>query len=215
MINFKLVYYDFKNLRGYYFVPIFVLFILIPVLTAGMVKMSGSVGNAYFLVFREIEKYIPIFSVWWITFIFREFIEGEGNEVLYCTGKSSGVKVYQVLTMFVWYIFHVSILFLGYSMFWDNVFLEYVKTVIQSFFFTSFAYMLIYVLRSTTISFMLLFVYELFMLFINSEIVKYLSIFQKGEIMAVDSFLQKYLLIIIISIMLIFAGVYKNKKFYF
>ncbi len=215
MMNLKPVYFSFKNLRGYYFIPLFILFIFLPVLDVGMVQMSGDIYNSYMLVFREAEKYIPLLSVWWITFIFREYIEGDGNEILYCIDESGKVKISQITLIFIWYVMHVSILFLAYSIFWNNVFLEFIKTVIQCFFFTSLAYMLIYTLKSTTISFMVLLIYELFALFINTETTHYISIFENGEKIMFSVITTKYLAVLLLSIGFLIIGVYKNKRFYY
>lgn len=180
-----------------------------------MVSMSGSIENSYILIFREAEKYIPLLSFWWITLIFKEYISGDGNEVLYCIDSSGKVKLTQILLIFLWYIIHVGVLFLGYCVFWDNVFWEFIKTVIQCFFFVSLGYMLMYILESPIISFMLLLIYELLAIFINSEIATYISIFENGNRITIDSIANKYLGILLISIVLLLVGVYRNKRFYY
>lgn len=214
-MNIKLLYFDFKNLRGYYFIPIFILYILIPILNVGMVKMSGSIENAYYLVFREAEKYLPIMSVWWTTFVFREYIEGDGNEILYCINKTGKLKAFQIIFIFLWYIFHVSILFLVYSIFWDNILLQFIKIIIQCFFFTSLMYMFIYFFKSTTISFMILLLYELFALFMNSDFINFISIFENGKMIKLDVIISKYLIVMVLSGLLFIIGVYKNNKYYY
>ena len=110
-MNIKPIYFSFKNLKIYYFIPLFILYVFLPILSVGIVYMSGSIENSYFLIFREVEKYIPILSLWWITFIFKEYIEGDGNEILYCIDESGKVKVFQILLIFIWYIIHISMLF--------------------------------------------------------------------------------------------------------
>lgn len=214
-MNIKPIYFSFKNLKIYYFIPLFILYVFLPILSVGIVYMSGSIENSYFLIFREVEKYIPILSSWWITFIFKEYIEGDGNEILYCVDESGKVKVFQILLILIWYIIHISILFLGYSIFLDNVFLEFLKTVIQCLFFTSLLYMLIYTLKSTTISFMILLIYELFAIFINSEIANYISIFENGEKIILKTITTKYLLVLLVSLVFLMIGIYKNKRFYY
>ena len=213
-MKIKIIYFDFKNLKGYYMIPLLVLYIFIPILNVGMVNMSGSVGNAYSLVFRETEKYLPIMSVWWTIFIFREYIEGDGNEILYCIGQMGKIKAPKIIFIFIWYIIHVGILFLVYSIFWDNILLEYIKTVIQCFFFSSVMYMLIYTLKSTTISFMILLIYELFAIFINTDIVNYISIYENGNKITPYIISAKYMPILILSIGFFIIGIYKNKAFY-
>ncbi len=90
-----------------------------------MVAISKDLESSYLLIFREAEKYIPIMSIWWITFIFKEYISEDGNEVLYCIDSHDKVKVFEILIICLLYIIHISILFLVYSIFWDNVFLNF------------------------------------------------------------------------------------------
>lgn len=214
-MNIRATYLSFKNLKVYYFIPLILLYVFLPILSIGIVYIYESTENAYFIIFKEVEKYIPILSIWWTTFIFREYIEEDGNEVLYCINETGKVKVSQIILIFLWYVVHVGILYLGFSIFWDNMILEFIKIVIQSLFFSSLLYLLIYTLKSTTISFMLLVIYELFMLFINSEIVNYISIFHYGENLTVKTIITKYVLILLVSIVFLIAGVYQNKRFYY
>ncbi|MBZ9637734.1 ABC transporter permease [Clostridium sp. FP1] len=211
----KITYFSLKNLKIYYFVPLIILYIFIPILNIGMVNLSGNIENAYVLVFSEAEKYIPILSLWWIIFVFKEYIEEDGNEILYCIEDSGKVKIHHISLLFAWYIIHVSVLFLIYSLFWDNVFLEFIKTVIQCFFFTSVAYMLMYTLKSTTISFMFLLIYELLSIFINSKSFNYISIFENGEKISLQAIITKYSVFFIVGILFLIIGVYKNKKIYY
>jgi hypothetical protein len=199
----------------YYFIPLIILYIFIPILNIGMINISGNIENAYSLVFREVEKYIPIMSLWWITFIFKEYVEGDGNELLYCIEDSGKVKFHHTALIFTWYIIHVGILFLVYSWFWDNVLLEFLKTVIQCFFFTSLSYMLIYALKSTTISFMFLLIYELLAIFIDSKYIKYISVFENGQRVVFQTIITKYFIFCLLGFLFLIIGIYKNKRFYY
>ncbi|NYB75549.1 ABC transporter permease [Sedimentibacter hydroxybenzoicus DSM 7310] len=212
-MDIRLIYYDFKNLKTYFYVPIFIIYLFIPVLSIGMVKMYG-VENSKIMIFKEVEKFIPIISMWWTTFIFREYIEGDGNELLYCINKTGKIKSFQIFIIFLCYVLHVGILFLVGNIFWDNILFEFIKTVVQCFFFTSAIYVLIYTLKSTTISFMILLIYALFSLFINSKISQVISIFGNGDILIMNIISTKSLKILFVSTILFIIGVYKNKVFY-
>lgn len=213
-MKLKLIYLSLKNLKVYYFVPIMILYIFIPILNIGMINMSGNIENSYVLIFREAERFIPILSLWWITFVFKEYIEEDGNEILYCIGDSAKIKIYNIALIFAWYIIHVGILFLVYGIFWNNVFLEFIKIVIQCFFFTSLSYMLIYTLKSTTISFMFLLIYELLSIFIDSKFTRYISIFENGEKILLHTIITKYSVVFLLGILFLIIGIYKNKKLY-
>ncbi|WDV47083.1 ABC transporter permease [Clostridiaceae bacterium M8S5] len=214
-MNFKLIYLSLKNLRYYYFVPVTILYVFLPILDFGIICMNKGIENSYFMVFRENEKFIPLFSIWWIIFAFREYIEGQGNELLYCFDKKIKIKIFDIFILFLWYIIHVGILFIGYSFLWDSIWVEFLKTFIQCFFFVSATYMLIYTIKSTTISFMFLLLYELVVMYIDSKFAEYISIFEYGFGEAFSNVLSKYIVIITVSVFFLIIGVYKNKRYYY
>ncbi len=69
-------------------------------------------------------------------------------------------------------------------------------------FFTSLAYILIYTLKSTIISFMFLLIYELFAIFIKPELATYISICENGNKVTNYMIITKYLVVLLLSIVL-------------
>ena len=61
---------------------------------------------------------------------------------------------------------------------------------------------------------MILLIYELFSLFINSEITHFISIFGDNGTLIMNIIGSKSLVVLFISIVFFVIGVYKNKRFY-
>lgn len=78
-----LTYYHLKSLRFLYWVPLAVLFLLLPVLSIEHVHSTGMSETTFLKTFMELQRYVPFMATWWILFGLREYAEGNGKELLY------------------------------------------------------------------------------------------------------------------------------------
>ncbi|WP_195988484.1 hypothetical protein [Clostridium sp. D53t1_180928_C8] len=208
--DIKLTYLDLKNLKKYYFLPIIIIFILIPILLTLKYFAVRDMVILKIDMINYTELFSAISSIWWIIMISRQYIEVDGNEILYVYKK---MRCIQVILLFVWYIFNISILFLGYSLFFENIIYEYIIILMQSVFFISISYMLIYVFKSVSISIMIILTYIIsFSIFFKYNI-SYLNIFTVEEITMSEIILNKCMIILPISILSFLIGTYKNYKY--
>ena len=209
-VDFKITYLDLKNLGKYYFLPIIIMFIVVPTL---LILKYLAVKDIKILTTDMIaytELFSAISSIWWIMMISRQYIEVDGNEILYVYKK---MRFGQVLILFLWYIVNISILFLGYSFFFENILSEYIKILIQSLFFISISYMLVYTFKLVSIRMMIILGYIIsFSLFFKDKI-NYINIFTIQEVTNSQIVSNKYLILLIISIFILFIGMYKNYKY--
>ena len=209
-VDFKITYLDLKNLGKYYFLPIIIMFIVVPTL---LILKYLAVKDIKILTTDMIaytELFSAISSIWWIMMISRQYIEVDGNEILYVYKK---MRIGQVLILFLWYIVNISILFLGYSFFFENILSEYIKILIQSLFFISISYMLVYTFKLVSIPMMIILGYIIsFSLFFKDKI-NYINIFTIQEVTNSQIVSNKYLILLIISIFIFFIGMYKNYKY--
>lgn len=209
-IDFKITYLDLKNLGKYYFLPIIIMFIVVPTLLILKYLVVKDMKSLITDMIAYTELFSAISSIWWIMMISRQYIEVDGNELLYVYKK---IRIGQVLILFFWYTVNISILFLGYSFFFENILSEYIKILIQSLFFISISYMLVYTFKLVSIPMMITLGYIIsFSLFFKSKI-NYINIFTIQEIANSQIVSNKYLILIIITIFVLFIGVYKNYKY--
>jgi len=210
----KTTYLSFKNLKLYYIVPLLFMYMIVPLINYTEIKIYGFGDNLYENILETAQKFLPLFAAWWVIFILREYVEDEGNEVLYVYENMGKTKVFDVLLIFFIYSLHIVPLFLMYTFFLDNMPMEMIKIIIQSFFFSSLAYCLMYLFRSSAITFMIVMIYNFLVTFYNERaFIENISIFDSTK-MSLDLLLQKYVLICCLGIVFLMIGMWKNKTFY-
>jgi len=77
--------YQLVNLHGMLPVPVFVLYCVVAPLCV-MEYYAKPSGFYDFLSYSQI--FIPLLSVWWVLFVLREYLEADGNEVLFLCNKN-------------------------------------------------------------------------------------------------------------------------------
>ncbi len=199
----KQLYLNFRNVKGFYYIPLVFLYIVLPVLNIATIRQYGVCENAFTIICNDIQKFAPIMCSWWVIFAFKEYIEGDGCEVLYVYKKSI---VLDVILIYIWYLIHITILMIVYSFYFTNIWLIFMRIAIQSLFFASGAYLCMFLFKSISISFMFIFVYEIICLFTNFGITKYISIFHSNSPINIRLMVTKNIPVIIISLFFLYLG---------
>lgn len=214
-MKIRLLFLSFKNLKFYYFIPLLILYLLIPIDNILNVKTYG-LDAAESLIMITAQRLIPIISVWWIFCVLKEYIEGDGIELLYVYDnmKKIKTKMIDVLLIFVWYALHVCILFMIYSFFFPNILCGYVIVMIESFVLTGAFYFLIYTFKSTSISLMFILVYYFMSAFFSKNTVfELINIFSVDQPLTLYLLVNKYIFVFAIGIMFFMIGYWMNRKF--
>jgi len=211
LIIIKQLYLNFRNLKGFYYVPLVFLYVILSVLNIATIKEYGFNENAFTIICNDIQKFVPIMCSWWIIFALKEYIEGDGCEVLHLYKNSLALDV---IMIYIWYLIHVAILMIIYSFFLTNLSLEFIRIAAQSLFYASAAYFFIFLFKSIPITFMLIFMYEIICLFTNLGIKKYISIFYIYRAINIRLIAIENIPVIIICSIFLFLG-NRFHKFYF
>ncbi|MBO1679194.1 hypothetical protein [Bittarella massiliensis (ex Durand et al. 2017)] len=163
----------FKNLKTLFWVPLVFLFVVMPVCIGGIFNASAEYEREAILqTLIFMQQIIPIFSTWWIVFILREYIDGDGAEILYTYEGiyTSKLKVV-LLTLGVYLVCAATdylLLWFLYPTQGELFLLDYLKTAFICFFLNGGTYFLMYFLRSTVVG-------------IVSSIVYYFAISLSGQ----------------------------------
>ncbi|MFZ3591295.1 hypothetical protein ACOI1C_19150 [Bacillus sp. DJP31] len=208
-----MTYLSLRNLKIYYFIPIFFMYLVIPALFFSEIAITGVGDILHLRVVETTQKILPLFSVWWIIFILREYIEGEGNEVLYVYEDLKRTKLLDILIVFIIYSLKITPLFILFSFFLDDMIFELLRVMIQCFFYSSLAYCLIYLTKSSAITFMFIMVYNFLVTYLNSSFVSKVSIFSNVS-MSIDLFHEKYIYVFLLGLVILLIGMIMNKYFY-
>ncbi len=74
------LYLELKNLRFYYFVPLVILFILVPLTVIASLKQAGEPFPSFVTI---CQLYIPCFAPWWPLFVLKDYLNSPGKELLF------------------------------------------------------------------------------------------------------------------------------------
>lgn len=203
------LYLEMKNQRLYYFVPPFILFILVPLMVLATIK-NGTGTN-----FPECgyisQLFIPCFAAWWPLFILREYLNSPGKELLFVYKFGRDNLLFKMINLWAFFVFHVVIVFIYFSTLFDFVWFLFLIIIIQSMFMIALGYFLSLLLQNTFIPLIINFAYcSVFMLVLFYSP---LSIFEMGFLETVDS-ISKSKVVVIIALILFYAGYKIEQKLY-
>ena len=145
----------FKNIKSLFWVPVVLLLIVMPVVVGALYNaMADQESIALQNILTIFQQIIPLFSTWWLVFILREYIDGDGAEILYTYESVYRSKLGVVLLTLACYLLVLaadylllSVLYLKWA---GLIWIDFVKMSIICLFFNSFVYLIMYLLRSTT-----------------------------------------------------------------
>lgn len=206
----RLCYYNLKSLKLLYFVPLAVLFLLLPFLSFGYFLSYGWDEMTFYSTFMEMQQYIPFMATWWVIFGLREYAEGDGRELLrvYKNGL-----LWDFFLIFFWYILHVAVLILLYGIFFENYWMDFLLFFIQSLVFAGSTFFLMLLCRTIAIPFLINVFYEIFCIYSNVEALKFINMLSVGRIARFEMLLLPYLPLLVFALLLIFLGnwIYLNR----
>ena len=96
------VFLQLKGLRVFASVPPIVLFVVLPALFIPVLEIFGPSEDTYRILLQCIQTIMPFFSIWWIILISREYIENDGNELLFTFKPKTLWREY--LIVFIFYL---------------------------------------------------------------------------------------------------------------
>ncbi len=209
MSLFRLCYYNLKSLKLLYFVPIAVLFLLLPFFSVGHYLSNGLSRLSFELTFMELQRYIPFMATWWVIFGLREYAEGDGRELLRVYKNS---LLGDFFLIFFWYILHAALLIFLYALFFESFWMDFLLFFIQAFVFAGMTFFLMLLCRTIAVPFLINVFYEIFCIYSNAEALRFINMVCSGRIERFKMLLLPYLPLLVFAFILIFAGNWVYKK---
>lgn len=139
---------DLKNIRLHVWVPVIAALILVPLTVWGFYQISGNTEDIT-EASSLIQMYLPFLSIWWIVFVFRQYADGSGRELLHMHCKS---QVGECLFFQALFFLITAVPYVLFSFFYKNMAYEYLRIAVQSFALSSLAYCILFLFRSATAS---------------------------------------------------------------
>lgn len=210
---------DIKNIRWFALVPLAVAWAVLPFINWYMISRfppEMTIGNTL----SQAQIFMPIMSAFPIIFILRAYIENDGHEVLYIFSSVKNTGFLTVLCVYTLYALVLAPVFVWYFSVYGPLWYELFRTLVQAFFFVSFAYLLIYLVRSTLIAFMGTIIFGSIMLF-AAQPDNAGSFFSKIGLFAAITDMnpqpyepEKYLIYLGVSALLFAGGIVLNRRYF-
>lgn len=157
---FRRAGYHLRSIGFHSILPVLILDLLVPYMNYVEYRQSGPGDALYWSVLQYTQWLMPLFSVWWVIFTLREYVEAEGHELLYvCKNKC---KIWDALILFGMMLLNEVLVFGVYGLFWmPAVFKEALRIICISVFYFGAAYFLTFLTRSLTAPLMALLLYTI------------------------------------------------------
>lgn len=203
------IMYQLKGLRFLFFVPFVLIYVVIPLICVPKYFSVGIGEELYRTILEFTQMLIPVMSVWWLIFVFREYIESEGNEILFLYSKR--IKLSDATILFFFYVVTILPFYILSCFLFQNFIFELIKMVMICVFYFGLSYLLIFLSSSTAITWMTIFLYTV----ANSVFYKDQAIFPlyySLDAVSIYSCLEFYLPLMLLGLLFLFLGVYVNKR---
>lgn len=149
--HMTLTFIELKATGKAEFVPPVGLFIVLPaIFVMNYLSMRDVLALASVMeVIADI--LVPLLSVWWVLMVLREYIESDGNEILYVyAGKT---QVGTVVTLLALYIVCAAVLMFGCALIYPLMALEFFEVALNCILYVGVSYFLVFLTRSVAITF--------------------------------------------------------------
>lgn len=133
------------------FVPLIGLFIVLPaILVMNYLSMHGVADLASVMeVIADI--LVPLLSIWWVLMVLREYIESDGNEILYVyAGKTQAGTV---VTLLLLYLVCAAVLMFGCALIHPFMALEFFEVALNCILYVGVSYFIVFLTHSVAITF--------------------------------------------------------------
>ncbi len=199
---------QFKCIQHAYICPIVITWFVLPLLIMLIYNKYGLSPTLYRWIIRLYQMFSPFLSIWCPLIFSGESIEGDGHELLYINKK---IKAGIFMLHFMLYCVVLAVPFIVFSFISSNMPLEYLRVVIECFFYCGSCYTIVYLLRSIPLTFMLVIAYTLSATYSNNGEKNFLCYCDSNPI-SKDILLHSYLPLALTGILLWISGVLINSN---
>lgn len=201
------LYLEIKNLRFYYYIPLVVLFVLVPLTVIATLKKAGDPFPSFVTI---CQLYIPCFASWWPLFILKDYLNSPSKELLFVYKQGRDSLLGKIIILWVLYVLHILVVFIAATFIYDFVWFLFIAVIVQSLFLNALAYLLAILLQNTFIPLITIFTYSL--IFMLTGGYSPVNIFAEG-LCDVGS-LYKSFFVFIAALILLYVGFEREKHLY-
>lgn len=209
--TFSRVGYHLRSIHRLAIVP----FIALNVVLVAVNLMSYVRYGSGYRLEEDIRKYamvfMPMFSNWWSIFTLREYIEADGNEILFI--QSNKIKYSDILILFLLYLLNVSVFLLTYTLLYPQLKLMSIWMIITCWFIFSLTYFLVFFSKSITVTLMCSILYNIINIGFLWKEPTFLLYGSAEGYAFMPEFTHVYFPMLIVGILATIAGIILNYRF--
>lgn len=207
-IALRMVYY-FKGIGILFWVPLLVVDILLPGLFTARCLSNGADETLRTAMLSINQMLIPLFSAWWPLFILREYVESDGNELLYVYGRRC--KVWDILLVYLLYAADIGLMFILYVQWFPEMGMEYLRLMSVCVLYVGVVYALLYLTKSITAACIVVLFYTVISLIgYHDQLV--FPLYYQPIPLTWSAYGRYYLPLCLLGCMLLAVGAYLNKR---
>lgn len=203
------VYYRIKGMGVFALVPLFVLYIIIPVTNYSVFCYFQDMDMLYFNIITTCQYLVPICSVWYVLFILYHFVEETGNEILYIFSKG---KLIDLILPYLLFSVLLLPLFSVYTRIFPELWFFYWKLCAINLAYLAFSYFAAFLVNSISISVIGILFYTICEIMINRN--QNATYIYKEAVQDICSYMLSYIMpyIVVTVALILFAKIMQKKN---
>lgn len=152
---------ELKNLKGYYWIPVIILWGVVPLLAVSYRRMGGD--SAYYLMIDYCQQFVTLTSPLWINMIGKDFYHSQGRELVFLYNDKFDNLLSRALLLWTWHLLHLCCLIIGLSFILREAMLDlFMVLTVQSLFIIAVSYCVMTLGHNTFFSLVIPILYGVF-----------------------------------------------------
>ncbi len=199
-----------KSIGVLVYIPLIIINVILPLLTYLVYRQYGISSRLEISIQEYSQWLLPLACVWWPMFVMKEYIEGDGRELLYINKTSN--RFLDLFLLFIISILNVALIFLVYTSLIPYMKYEYIRILIICFLYFSIVYTIGFTTNSSAFTVLSVILYTLVNVYYGREQNKNILIYLSTQRLTMKSFISNYLPLLIMGIVLLIFCIIFNKK---
>ncbi len=202
-----------KGAGKLYLLPVVVICILVPLMDARYFLLFEGADGSLPVVCGVMQRLMPLCAIWWVFLVQREYLEGEGKEILFMYSPRLQRLRWQILLSWLWFLLHLGVVLAVHSIWFDTMLWVFLQLVAESLVFVGLYILFTALLSNSGISLLLTAVYYFGISgFSDDTFLVHLNIFYFDSPASADLILHRYLWVALAGVILLFGGLEMLKR---
>lgn len=148
-----------KSIGKHAYVPIIIADIVFPATIYMFSLQTGYTQELYRYIVEYSLFLFPISSIWWPIFILREYLEADGNELLFV--NKYRIKIADIIVVFLAFMLNAWIQFIVFTIIFSSMQFEFLRLLCSCIMYLGMSYLIAFSFKSITLTLMTMLIYTL------------------------------------------------------